>query len=98
MLRITAYLGKRLHDGLSKPHLGAISFKGLHSSTIGFASGLCHAFSCAWPCVYATLCVQAHGCSGRGPALVHTCTCGYLSACHIQHWLHNCLHIISKIV
>ena len=37
VLKIVAYLGKRLHDGLSKPHPGAIGFKGLHSSTIALA-------------------------------------------------------------
>ena len=37
MLEVIAYLGKQLHDGLSKPHPGAIGFKGLHSSSIALA-------------------------------------------------------------
>ena len=93
MLEIIAYLGKRLHDGLSKPHPGAIGFKGLHSKD---CSGLacCYAFSCvfssAWPHTHAASRVQACRCTGSGPALAQHCTCGYLRACQIQFWNDSC--------
>ena len=99
MLKIIAYLGKRLHDGLSKPHPGAISFKGLHSSTIALALRAAMpplAFSSAWPHTHAALCVQACRCTRSGPALAQPCTCEYLRACQIQFWMDSCLHTVSR--
>ena len=97
----TAYLGKRLHDGLSKPHPGAIGFKGLHSSALALALACCSAFSRAFPSAWlhtcASSCVQACGRTGSGPALAQICACGCPRACDVQFWIHSCLHIISRL-